>query len=177
MTITYIGLGSNVSKPRSTTVANIQEALQYIGNLDQVSQMTTSSIYQSEPWGDLNQDAFYNAVCRIQTDYKALELLCALQSIEQSMGRLKDPHRPWGPRIIDLDILLMEELVFDTDTLQIPHPRIKERSFVIQPLLELEPDCILPDGTRLASIALGGLGWCKTLHGPWTETVEEKAYE
>lgn len=103
---------------------------------------------------DLDQDDFINAAISGETETSAEELLFFLQTIETNMGRVRNPDRPKGPRVIDLDILLFGDELIDTDKLTIPHPRIGERAFVLVPLLELAPTLVHPRTGKPFSIFL-----------------------
>ena len=127
----YIGLGSNLGDRMS----NVTEALTLLAR--ETSLVSVSSIYETEPWGYEAQPKFLNAACGLETALAPLQLLELLQRIEKEVGR--KPTFSLGPRIIDLDILLYGQEVFQTDTLVIPHPGLAERSFVLVPLAEIAP--------------------------------------
>lgn len=114
-----------------------------------------SSVYESEPVGMTDQDDFYNAVVAIETTMEPYKLLELLQEIERAQGRQRLIR--WGPRTLDLDLLMFGELEMDDPALILPHPRLAQRRFVLEPLIELAPDVTLPDGRRLADV-LGVLG-------------------
>ncbi|KUG04998.1 2-amino-4-hydroxy-6- hydroxymethyldihydropteridine pyrophosphokinase [hydrocarbon metagenome] len=135
----YIGLGSNMGDRDS----NLQEAINLINNILGVQVKDLSSIYLTEPWGNENQDDFLNQVILIGTNLEASELLEALKKIEIKMGRQRTEN--WGPRIIDLDILLYGDDIVDFRDLKIPHPYAQQRLFVLIPLQEINPDIIFPD--------------------------------
>jgi 2-amino-4-hydroxy-6-hydroxymethyldihydropteridine diphosphokinase len=118
---------------------------------EKVEVEAVSSLYETEPVGEvLDQPDFLNAVVRISTDLDAQELLAICKQIELDQGR--DPEAPrHSPRPVDLDLLLLGDLELRTDRLTIPHPELASRRFVLEPLLELEPDLKLPDGTSLAA--------------------------
>lgn len=136
----WLSLGSN----EGDREAHLREATRYLTENPQSTISRVSSLYETPPWGDLAQGAYLNAVLTLQTTLSDLGLLDFLQAIEQRMGRRRDPERPWGPRIIDLDILLIDQQVIEAPRLQVPHPRLHERAFVLVPLLELEPDLQIP---------------------------------
>ena len=110
-----------------------------------------SSVYETEPIGVTEQDWFYNMVIELQTDLSPQDLLLRAKNIEQKMGRKESSI--WGPRVIDIDVLMYDNLVVDTKVkeygLKIPHPELKNRAFVILPLLEMEPEIKLPDGHKV----------------------------
>jgi 2-amino-4-hydroxy-6-hydroxymethyldihydropteridine diphosphokinase len=105
--------------------------------------LRTSSFYRTPPWGDLKQDDFINAVTEIETTLEPVPLMRALQSIEKSMGRRRGARR-WGPRLIDLDLLLYGERICQSRELELPHPRLHERAFVLMPLHELDESLQIP---------------------------------
>jgi 2-amino-4-hydroxy-6-hydroxymethyldihydropteridine diphosphokinase len=131
--IGYLGLGSNVGDRR----ANLQAAVEELW-VHGVQAMGSSSVYETAPWGVLDQRDFLNACVCVETDLEPESLLDACKAIEHALGREPGGVRN-GPRPIDLDILLLDEIEMDTDRLTIPHPRLTERTFVLVPLLELVP--------------------------------------
>ena len=133
----YLILGSNIGD----RISNIQTAINKIRtNLGQV--VRVSSIYLTEPWGHMEQAAFYNQVVEIKTDLDAFEALNKLLTIEESMGRIR--KKKWAERIIDIDILYYDDQIINKRNLSIPHPGIPDRRFVLIPLCELIPDGIHP---------------------------------
>jgi 2-amino-4-hydroxy-6-hydroxymethyldihydropteridine diphosphokinase len=133
----HIGIGSNVGDRRAschTAVDLLRQAGQTI--------LKQSSLYETEPWGVENQPLFINMAIEIQTDLPPIELLSLLKKIEKNMGRVYTDR--WGPRVIDLDILLYEDLVITGRELQIPHPAMHERAFVLKPLAEIAPEEMHP---------------------------------
>ena len=143
--IAYIGLGSNVGDPR----ANLRQALDLLTEAG-VEVQAVSSLYVTEPVGEiLDQPDFLNAAARIGTDLEPESLLDICKQIELDLGR--DPEAPrHSPRPVDLDLLLLGDLVLETDRLALPHREVTTRRFVLAPLLELDPGLTLPDGTRLS---------------------------
>jgi 2-amino-4-hydroxy-6-hydroxymethyldihydropteridine diphosphokinase len=116
-----------------------------------------SSLYETEPVGEiLDQPDFLNAAARIRTDLEPEELLDLCKAIEIEQGRIFAAPRH-GPRPLDVDLLLLGDLELETERLKLPHPEVTNRRFVLAPLLELDPELALPDGTRLAE-AMGALG-------------------
>jgi len=103
-----------------------------------------SSVYKTEPWGLKEQPWFKNQVIGILTTKSPLELLSALLKIESELGRVRNQEQHWGPRTLDLDIILFEEMDISNETLTIPHPRMHERNFILQPLSEIYPELIHP---------------------------------
>lgn len=104
-----------------------------------------SSIYESAPWGYEEQEDFLNLALEVETDLSPLELLKLIKGIEERMGR--KPTIRWGPRNIDIDILLYDDISFSHPSLTIPHPHLKERLFALFPLREIAPHILLPDGS------------------------------
>lgn len=123
--------------------AHIQAALDWISAHPRITLDAVTPLLETPPWGVINQPPFLNAVSRLFTDLPPNDLLADLKAAEVSLGRDLNATR-WGPRVIDLDILIYGELVLDDADLVIPHPRITERDFVIRQLLELEAHLIHP---------------------------------
>jgi 2-amino-4-hydroxy-6-hydroxymethyldihydropteridine diphosphokinase len=111
--------------------------------------VTRSGLYESDPVGPVEQDAFLNAVAIFETDAEPAAVLSALLAAEQSRGRTRDVR--WGPRTLDLDLLLYGDREVSSDGLTVPHPEMASRRFVLDPLLEAWPQATLPDGTRLGT--------------------------
>ncbi len=152
MTVGYLGLGSNVGERRSHLEAAVA-ALPSQG----VTPLASSSVYETEPVGlVLDQREFLNACLRIETEHEPEGLLAACKAVERSLGR--EPGGPrHGPRPIDVDLLLLDDVEYSSERLSLPHPEVRSRRFVLAPLLELDPGLTLPGGGRLAD-ALAGLG-------------------
>lgn len=146
--LAHIGLGSNLDDPR----AQVTTAIAEIGALPGVEIVARSSLYSSPPMGPQDQPHYINAALAITTRLSSHALLDALQMLERAHGRLRDGVH-WGPRTLDLDILLYGDEQVDGPRLHLPHPGLKERDFVVLPLLEIAPAMILPDGEPLASVA------------------------
>ena len=140
MAAVFLSLGSNLGD-RET---KIREALDLLAGDPDIRVERTSSLYETAPVGMSEQPDFINAVALVETDLPPSELLRRVQRIESALGRDRNQH--WGPRIIDLDILLYGDQSVDTAFLTIPHPRMMERAFVMAPLAEIAPDLRLPDG-------------------------------
>jgi 2-amino-4-hydroxy-6-hydroxymethyldihydropteridine diphosphokinase len=132
----YLGLGSNLGN----RAANLRMALRYLPPLARVEEV--SSLYETAPLGGEEQSPFYNAVCRISTGLGPEALLRHLKQIEFAIGRRPGPR--WGPRPVDLDILLCGDRVLEQEGLVIPHPLLAERAFVLVPLAELSPQLMHP---------------------------------
>ncbi len=134
----YIGMGTNMGDREK----NLLDAVERLGSMDEVNVTGKSPVLETEPVDYLDQPHFLNQVVKISTNLEPEKLLDKLQTIESLMGREKGV--PKGPRIIDLDILLYDDRIIKTDRLTIPHPEIMNRSFVLEHLLELDPDLVNP---------------------------------
>ena len=150
--IGYLGLGSNVGDRRE----HLQDAIRGLPGHG-VTVLASSSVYETEPVGlILDQREFFNACLRIETEHTPESLLDACKQVERELGR--EPGGPrHGPRPIDVDLLLLGSESYRSERLTLPHPEVTERRFVLVPLLELDPELTLGDGTRLAD-ALAQLG-------------------
>jgi len=144
--IVYIGLGSNLDNPQD----QIKRALNTLDDLSDSRLLQHSSLYVSKPLGPSDQPDFVNAVAKLETTQPPLALLDALQAIEQSHRRVRLQH--WGPRTLDLDILLFGDQVIKHDRLNVPHAYMHERSFVLQPLAEISPDIEIPGYGKLPDL-------------------------
>jgi len=147
----YIGLGSNLATP----IEQLRSALAALAALPQTDLIAQSSFYSSDPLGPADQPRYVNAVAALDTELSPLALLDALQTIELEQGRTRKAER-WGPRTLDLDILLFGERLLDEPRLTVPHYHMHARAFVLYPLAEIAPDLKLPDGRALAEL----LGAC-----------------
>lgn len=136
--ISFIGIGSNMNDP----YARCLEAIEYVKSIKGCVILRKSSFFKTEPVGLLDQEWFINAVIEIRTPLLVRELMQELQTIENLMGRQKAVK--WGPRIIDLDILLYGQEVIEDDDLMVPHPQLHKRRFVLEPLNEIAPYVIHP---------------------------------
>jgi len=146
----YLGLGTNLGD-RAANLAAGRAALP-----PAVQVAAASSIYETDPWGYTDQPPFYNQVLQAQTALAPLELLAYLKRIEKTLGR--EPTFRYGPRLIDLDILLYDDLRVESPQLTIPHQRLAERAFVLAPLAELAPDLAIPGIDRTVQQALQSIG-------------------
>ncbi|HZK44275.1 MAG TPA: 2-amino-4-hydroxy-6-hydroxymethyldihydropteridine diphosphokinase [Syntrophomonadaceae bacterium] len=143
----YLSLGSNIGEKK----LYLQKALIQIGKLKETEVIKFSSLYITEPWGKTDQDEFLNQVIQIKTSLPAIDLLHSLQKIEINMGRHRSEK--WGPRRIDIDILLYGDQVIHTEELKVPHPFMKQRLFVLVPLEEINQNVIFPDdGTKIQEV-------------------------
>jgi len=142
----YLGLGSN----EGDRLGNLRAARDGLGGHG-VEVVESSSVYETAPQGEVrDQPDFLNACLRVRTALGPEELLDAAKAVERELGREPGGVRH-GPRPIDIDILLLGELVYRSDRLSLPHPEVTSRRFVLEPLLELDPQLALPDGTPLAA--------------------------
>lgn len=145
MTLTYLGLGSNMDNPR----AQLRAAAESIDRLPRTTVLRSSPLYGSKAWGKTDQADFVNMVLEVETGLMAEALLKECKRIEQEQGRTAGER--WGPRPVDLDILLFGAQEISTPTLQVPHPRMWQRGFVLKPLADLAPDLPGPDGMPVGS--------------------------
>ncbi len=143
----YLGLGSNLADPQG----QLKAAQASLEALPQSHWVAISSLYVSKPMGPQDQPDYTNAVACLDTQLTPLALLQHTQRIEQQQGRVRKADR-WGPRTLDIDILLFGDLILELAELQVPHYGMKERSFVLYPLAELAPDIVHPDGTPLRTL-------------------------
>jgi 2-amino-4-hydroxy-6-hydroxymethyldihydropteridine diphosphokinase len=136
--VAFIGLGSNLADP----VAQVSHALEALGRLPHTRLTRHSSLYRSAPVGYLAQPDFINAVARLETELAPHALLDALLALELECGRTREFSN--APRTLDLDVLLYDDLQHHEHGLTVPHPQMHLRAFVLQPLLEIAPDCVIP---------------------------------
>ncbi len=134
--IIYLALGTNLGdRPQ-----NLQAAIDAFP--PSIVHRQSSHIYETPPWGYTDQPAFLNMVVKCETDLDAASFLKRLKQIEVEVGRVESFH--WGPRLIDIDILFYDDLIFESESLTIPHPRLHERAFVLVPLADIAPDYVHP---------------------------------
>lgn len=138
MAIVYIGLGSNLGD----RLGFIQQAVQMLDFHDAIKVLETSSFYETEPYGVKDQEWFINAAVKVSTSLTPVEVLRVCQHIEEKLGRKREMK--WGPRVIDLDILLYDEEIIADDILTIPHPATYDRACCIVPLLEIAEELVHP---------------------------------
>jgi 2-amino-4-hydroxy-6-hydroxymethyldihydropteridine diphosphokinase len=166
--IVFLGLGSNVGDKK----ANLQEALRHLVEAGQ-RVIQSSSLYQTEPVDFIRQDWFLNLVIRLETGLSPLALLALCQEIETALGR--DRALPKGPRTIDLDILFYGDSIISEPGLQIPHPRLHLRRFVLVPLSEMTPDWVHPGlGQSVADLLIQCPDQAQVV--PWVESLGPIAY-
>ncbi len=146
----YLALGSNLGDRRE----HLRRAVERLEAQPGLRVTASSHVWETVPVGGPPQPAFLNAVIRVASELTPAELLDACHLVESELGRVRDIR--WGPRTIDIDILLIDEQTVDTPQLQVPHPRMTERAFVMVPLLELAPDASLPDGRKLRDLPVPG---------------------
>jgi 2-amino-4-hydroxy-6-hydroxymethyldihydropteridine diphosphokinase len=159
--LAHVGLGSNLGDSRAT----IALAIQALGGLPGCELLSRSADYQSPPWGPVPQPDYINAAVRLRTRLTAQDLLGALLDIERAFGRVR-PGERWGPRTLDLDLLLHGDTVCDTEQLQIPHPRMASRAFVLLPLADIDPGLVIPgQGTVASLLARVDASGCRRLDG------------
>ncbi|USR76928.1 2-amino-4-hydroxy-6-hydroxymethyldihydropteridine diphosphokinase [Photobacterium damselae] len=143
----YIAIGSNLGDP----VSQAKSAIEALKNTPDIYVVAESSLYSSSPMGPQDQPDYINAVVAIDTPLAPLDLLDRTQAIELEHGRVRKDER-WGPRTLDLDIILYGDLVHDCERLTVPHYGMKVREFVLYPLAEITPDLVLPDNTSLQAL-------------------------
>jgi 2-amino-4-hydroxy-6-hydroxymethyldihydropteridine diphosphokinase len=146
--VVALGLGANLGD----RLATLQRAVDLLA-AEGVRTVASSRVWRTEPiGGPPGQPDYLNAVVRAETALDAGEVLAAANRVEAALGRTREVR--WGPRTIDIDVLLFDDEVRDDPELTIPHPRLRERAFVVLPLLDIDPDPILPDGTRVLDLPL-----------------------
>jgi 2-amino-4-hydroxy-6-hydroxymethyldihydropteridine diphosphokinase len=143
--LAYIGLGTNLGDRE----LNLRRALE---RLEELGPVRASSFRETDPVGVTDQPKFLNAAAELATELPPAELLERLLEIERELGRDRATERRWGPRVIDLDLLLFGEEAIDEPGLTVPHPRLADRRFVLEPLCELNENLTLPDGTRVRDL-------------------------
>lgn len=151
----YLGLGGNIGNPQ----AAIHSVLSMLDRRGDTEVVAVSSLYRTPPWGKVDQPDFLNAAAHIRTDLEPHALLAACLDMERSLKRVRDER--WGPRSIDIDILLYDDRMVNEEGLAIPHPRMTQRAFVLEPLAELAPQRLV-EGRSIAS---------------WLETVDRAGLE
>jgi 2-amino-4-hydroxy-6-hydroxymethyldihydropteridine diphosphokinase len=140
--VAAIALGSNLDSRFGNREANLREAVRRVGELGEVQ--AVSSFHDTEPAGYVEQPRFLNGALLLETELAPVELMRALLGIERAMGREREGAVAKGPRLIDLDLLLYDDQVVETEELTLPHPEMQERRFVIEPLVEIAPEWVHP---------------------------------
>ena len=148
----YVGIGANLGDREGT----IRRAVELLDEIDGIEVVAVSALRETEPWGPVEQPAFVNGAVAVETVFEPSELLEALLDVERRLGRVRTGER-WGPRTIDLDLLLYGERVVDEPGLTVPHPRLHERRFALEPLAELAPEAYVPGRGSVAEL-LAALG-------------------
>ncbi len=144
----YIGLGGNVGD----VFNNMQSALRSLDSHEQISVRSISHVYKTPPWGIEKQDWFLNACACVQTSLTGHELLSECLAAEKSLNRVREIR--WGPRTIDLDVLIYGNEIIDAEDLQVPHPRMHERGFVMLPMADIAPNVMLQEKSILQWVEL-----------------------
>lgn len=134
----YLSIGSNIGNK----VENLNQAVEYLKKDDNITVEKISSFIETEPWGKTDQDIFVNGALKIRTILSPKELVTRLLAIEEKMHRVR--IEKWGPRIIDIDLIFYDNLVLEDDFVTVPHPRMEEREFVLEPLFEIAPNKVHP---------------------------------
>lgn len=147
MTKVFIALGSNLNQP----LAQVEAALNAIRQIPDTQLVNCSRFYRTKPLGPQDQPDYLNAVVELETRLEPEQLLNATQAIEQNQGRVRKDER-WGPRTLDLDILLFGNQTIDTERLTIPHYDMRNRAFMLYPLADIAPDLVFPDTTPLSEL-------------------------
>ena len=160
----FIGAGANLGEP----VRQIRQALDELEKSPGVRLLGASSLYRTQPVGLVPQPPFINAVFSLECGMSPPELLALLLGVEQRMGRVRGER--WGPRLIDLDLLFYGEMIISEQGLEVPHPRLHERRFVLTPLAEIAPDILHPVLKKSASDLLAAL----PAEGPWVEKLQRQ---
>jgi 2-amino-4-hydroxy-6-hydroxymethyldihydropteridine diphosphokinase len=160
----YVGLGANLGDREES----IRRAVTLLGEADGVEVVSVSTLRETEPWGPVEQPPYLNGAVALETELGPRALLELLLDVERRLGRVRGER--WGPRTIDLDLLLHGDSAVDEPGLTLPHPRLHERRFALEPLAELAPDAVVPgDGTvseLLAAFDDDGRGVTGPVHPP-----------
>jgi 2-amino-4-hydroxy-6-hydroxymethyldihydropteridine diphosphokinase len=149
----YVGLGANLGDREGT----IRRALAHLGEEPGIRVLAVSSFRETDPVGYVDQPRFLNGAAALETELPARGLLDRLLAVERELGRVRGEGPRYGPRPIDLDLLLYGDETIDEPGLTVPHPRLAERRFVVEPLHELDPDLVLPDGSRVRDLLRASL--------------------
>ena len=160
----FIGAGANLGEP----VRQIRQAKDALQKSPGVRLLGASSLYRTQPMGPIAQPPFVNAVFSLECGMSPQDLLALLLSVEEKMGRIR--RERWGPRVIDLDLLFFDEAIISEQGLEVPHPRLHERRFVLTPLVEIAPDVVHPVLKKSASDILAAL----PAEGPWVEKLQQQ---
>ena len=147
MTRAYIGLGANVG-PREET---LRRAVELLAAEDGIEVIAVSNLRETDPVGVVDQPRFLNGAVAVETTLPPRELLDVLLRTERTLGRVRDGTR-WGPRTVDLDLLVYADEVVDEPGLRVPHPHLQERRFALEPLAELDPGLVIPGAGRVSDV-------------------------
>lgn len=147
MAVAHVALGANLGNPEGQVLA----AIESLAGLPQTRLLLRSRLYLTPPWGVTTQPPFVNAVVQLDTQLPPDDLMATLLRIEREAGRVRNGER-WGPRMLDLDLLLYGDLVRDDEQLTLPHPRIAGRAFVLLPLADVAPDLEIPGQGRVVDL-------------------------
>lgn len=142
----FLGLGSNLGD----RAHYLGEAISALAS-PLIKVEATSRIYETEPWGLMDQPLYWNQVIEVETTLEPLDLLYVCQGIEHRLGRERKVH--WGPRIIDIDLLIYDNIVSESEELILPHRYLEERAFVLAPLREIAPELVLPSGRSITEVS------------------------
>jgi 2-amino-4-hydroxy-6-hydroxymethyldihydropteridine diphosphokinase len=153
VTRAYVGLGANLGDREET----LRRAVELLAAEPGIEVVAVSSLRETEPVGYVDQPAFLNGACAVETELSPRDLLDRLLAIERALGRERGKGPRWGPRTIDLDLLLYGQETVEEPGLTVPHPRLSERSFALEPLVELDPGLRLPDGRVLQGLLSPGV--------------------
>lgn len=153
-TVAFVGLGANLGEPLVT----LREALRELDSLEDTRLLRASRLYRTAAWGVEAQPDFVNAVAMVETGLGARELLDALLSIERAHRRDRSRETRWGPRTLDMDLLVFGDEDIDEPGLRVPHPHIQERAFVLVPMAEIAPDAVLSGAGRVRELAAAMAG-------------------
>jgi 2-amino-4-hydroxy-6-hydroxymethyldihydropteridine diphosphokinase len=146
VTLAYVGLGANLGRREET----LQRAVRLLRETDSVEVRAVSTLRETAPVGVVDQPSFLNGAVELRTSSSARELLEVLLEIERSLGRVRGER--WGPRVIDLDLLVYGNEVVDEPGLHVPHPRVHERRFALEPLAELDPELEVPGRGKVSAL-------------------------
>jgi 2-amino-4-hydroxy-6-hydroxymethyldihydropteridine diphosphokinase len=143
----YVGLGANLGRREDT----LRRAIELLGEAEGVAVVAVSQLRETDPVGVLDQPRFLNGAAALETTLSPRRLLDVLLEIERKLGRVRDGTR-WGPRTVDLDLLMFDDEVVDEPGLRVPHPRLHERRFALEPLAELDPELAIPGRGRVSDL-------------------------
>lgn len=143
----YVGLGANLGDRERT----LRLAVEHLGDVDGIRVLAVSSLTETDPVGVVDQPRFLNGAVALDTELPPRALLDALLEVERGLGRVRDGER-WGPRTVDLDLLVYDDVVVDEPGLHVPHPRLHERPFALEPLAELDPELVVPGLGRVSAL-------------------------